>query len=150
MRCPLTLDSKLTTGYLVWRYVRSLAGRYAWLFYLQAFLGLHFTEIILSFQLWYLGYWASQYEKHSPSEVNVFRYMAVYSTHFVLIFMRPLLKSTSGSMPLAAISVFSISNVIYYSGVVGASKKIHQQLVRSILGATFRYVLCTRFNCSVF
>ncbi|KAJ7088646.1 P-loop containing nucleoside triphosphate hydrolase protein [Mycena epipterygia] len=108
---------------IFWRYVRSLAGKYPWLFFFQAFLGLHITECILNLQMWYLGHWASQYEKHSPSEVNVFRYISVYS-----------------SMPLAAILIYSVNNVIYYSGVVGASRNIHQQLVRSILGATFRFL----------
>jgi hypothetical protein len=42
------------------------------LLFFSAFLvGLGLTDAALTLQTWFLGYWASQYDTHSPEEVPV-------------------------------------------------------------------------------
>jgi hypothetical protein len=48
-----------------------LTGNYPALFYLTFLGGLLVTEFLTFFEIWFLGYGASQYEDHLASEVSV-------------------------------------------------------------------------------
>ncbi|KAF5389262.1 hypothetical protein D9757_003539 [Collybiopsis confluens] len=80
----------------------------------------HFTGVV---QSWYLGYWASKYEDHTPSEVSSLRYLVVYG----LIFLLWLIVLTS-------------AHVQFILASIRASESIHNRLVESVLAATFRWL----------
>lgn len=53
-------------------YFRGLGGSHPVAFFLTVACGLLLTDLLNTFQTWYLGYWASQYDTHDSSEVDVF------------------------------------------------------------------------------
>ena len=72
----LVVAEEIAEGHITWKslklFVRSLGGDYPLIFYsiwMSMFL---LTDWANTFQTWFLGLWASQYEIHSPSEVYVF------------------------------------------------------------------------------
>ena len=55
-------------------YFENLGGKMPitfWALFLGGMLG---TSVIETFQAWFLGYWASQYEHYPAEEVSVFKY----------------------------------------------------------------------------
>lgn len=52
-------------------FLTGLAGARPMLFFAAYYGGLFVTHVFLASQTWYLGYWASQYEKRPGSEVSV-------------------------------------------------------------------------------
>ena len=59
-------------------YFENLGGKMPitfWALFLGGMLG---TSVIETFQAWFLGYWASQYEDHQPGDVNVLRSVISY------------------------------------------------------------------------
>ncbi|KAF7368865.1 ATP-binding cassette transporter [Mycena venus] len=89
------------------------------------FTGLIIVMVLTStterFQTWYMGYWADQYGKGTP--VPVFKYIGGYSL-IVLVNM----------------IVTCVAYVYFTLGSFNASKAIHMQLLRSVVGATFRWL----------
>lgn len=69
--CYTIANSNLTAN-PVQLYLKGLGGNHPFFFFLAFLGGLVLTEISNTLQTWYLGYWASQYDKHPPSEVPVF------------------------------------------------------------------------------
>lgn len=51
-------------------FLSSLGGERPYVFLALWCLGLVLAEAAINFQVWYLGYWGSQYETHPSSEVN--------------------------------------------------------------------------------
>lgn len=49
-------------------YLSNLGGPFFWLIFVG---GVAFTDLTIVLQAWFLGFWASQYQYHDPSEVNV-------------------------------------------------------------------------------
>lgn len=71
----LIVAEEVQEGHIGWKsfklFLQSLGGDYPLLFWL-AFAGGHFAIIVVdTLQIWWLGFWATQYELHSPSEVSV-------------------------------------------------------------------------------
>ncbi|KIK52113.1 hypothetical protein GYMLUDRAFT_251467 [Collybiopsis luxurians FD-317 M1] len=82
------------------------------------------TTIPLSCQMYFLGYWARQYEKvGDPPQVNVPFYLAIYVAILAVLIL-----------------TFCIGYIIYLLGVLRASRVIHQRLVTSVVGATLRWL----------
>ena len=52
-------------------YFANLGGDMPIVFWSLFLGGMFLTCLTETFQAWFLGYWASQYEKYDPSEVNV-------------------------------------------------------------------------------
>ncbi|KAL0958339.1 hypothetical protein HGRIS_000484 [Hohenbuehelia grisea] len=70
-----------------------------------------------------LGHWAAQYDDHDASEASDVYYLSRYS------------------MLLAAcLFGYVVAELSFYSGIVRASRRIHQQLVESALGTTLRWL----------
>jgi hypothetical protein len=53
-------------------------GIHAIIFWIFILGGIFVTDLLNSFQTWYLGYWASQYDDHDSSDVPVFQYVAFH------------------------------------------------------------------------
>lgn len=55
---------------LVRIFVNGLSGSYGAMFFISVVASMALTETFINLQVWYLGYWASQYEDHPASEIN--------------------------------------------------------------------------------
>lgn len=51
-------------------YLASLSGRHPWIFWVSFMGFLTISSSLDNFQVWFLGYWAQQYETHTPSDVR--------------------------------------------------------------------------------
>ncbi len=62
-------------------FFRGLGGEHAVLFVTVFLASFATMELLNLVQVWFLGFWASQYEKHEddPSQVNVVQYVAAVS-----------------------------------------------------------------------
>ncbi|KAH7918842.1 hypothetical protein BV22DRAFT_1100095, partial [Leucogyrophana mollusca] len=123
----LVVAEEILEGHVSWAafklYLVGLGGRHPLAFWI-VFLGLiGLTDLISTIQTWFLGYWASQYETHPPSEVKVPYYLTVYALLLVV-----------------ACLAYSIGYALYYYGTMRASRTIHKQLIRSVLGTTLRWL----------
>lgn len=49
-------------------YLSNLGGPFFWFIFVG---GVAFTDLTMVLQAWFLGFWASQYQHHDPSEINV-------------------------------------------------------------------------------
>ncbi|KAG2160129.1 uncharacterized protein EDB93DRAFT_1113551 [Suillus bovinus] len=123
----LVMSEEIAEGHVSWPafklYLTGLGGNYPILFWV-AFVGLiGLTDFTSTVQTWFLGYWASQYEHHLPSEVNIKFYLSGYA-----------LLTLSGCL------MYSIGYYMYYWGSMRASRTIHKKLVQSVLGTTLRWL----------
>ncbi|SJK98373.1 uncharacterized protein ARMOST_01638 [Armillaria ostoyae] len=123
----LIMTEEIQEGHVSWPslrlYLIAIGGNHAPLFF-GAFFGTFIVQQGLStVQTWYLGFWASQYENHEPSEVNVFYYLGVYGLLLLVTF-------------LLYIASFSV----YVFGAIRASREINSRLMKSILGTTLRWL----------
>ncbi|KAF5370320.1 hypothetical protein D9758_006919 [Tetrapyrgos nigripes] len=104
-------------------YFSALGGGHPLVFLVVVILGFTLVTLTTTFQTWYLGYWASQYEYHSPEDMPVLLYFGKYGLLFVLILLLDLM-----------------TNVYYIYCTVRASRFLHQSLVKSITLATFGWL----------
>ena len=73
----LIIAEEIHQGHIGWKAMKmfftSLGGQHPIRFF-SLWLGGHFISYcMVSFNLWFLGYWSSQYEKHRPEDVPVVR-----------------------------------------------------------------------------
>ncbi|KAL0569937.1 hypothetical protein V5O48_012021, partial [Marasmius crinis-equi] len=129
---PASLDTigkliaaeEVQEGLVSWSALKSYLGAMGtWKFYVAVVGAYCLTELSGTAQTWFLGYWASQYEDHNVGQVSVFWYLSLYS--FIL---------------LGSLVVSSAGYLIYILGSVRASREIHEQLMNSLLGTTFRWL----------
>ncbi|KAE9405641.1 hypothetical protein BT96DRAFT_955137 [Gymnopus androsaceus JB14] len=98
------------SGNSVKLYTSAIGGNHAVL-YFSVLLGMMLlTHAMGVVQTWFLGYWASQYER--PGEVPIVFYLGIYGELVIL----------------------------FISGAVRASQRIHAQLAEVILGTTMRWL----------
>ncbi|KAI0793789.1 P-loop containing nucleoside triphosphate hydrolase protein [Fomes fomentarius] len=122
----LVVAEELAMGNLGWKAMALYLGNMSkrplvfWAIYVVFFL---LRQGIGNVQVWYLGYWAAQYETHSPEEVNVFHYLGVYT---LTVFL---------GMAFSAFCIFW-----FVFGSLKAARIIHAKLVTSILGTTLRWL----------
>ncbi|KIK51558.1 hypothetical protein GYMLUDRAFT_50501 [Collybiopsis luxurians FD-317 M1] len=124
----LILKEEVELGHVSWSALKlffaSMGGNHIGLFFF-AFIGLFLaSELSENGQIYFLGYWARQYEKvGDPSQVNVPFYLAIYVAILAVLIL-----------------TFCVGYVIYLWGVLRASRMIHQRLVTSVVGATLRWL----------
>ncbi|KAF5345715.1 hypothetical protein D9758_013070 [Tetrapyrgos nigripes] len=123
----LIVAEEMEIGHLGWSalrlFLKALGGNHVTVFFV-VFLGMMVsTEFLGVFQTWFLGYWAGQYEKTNPEDVNVVHYLSLY----VLIWA--FVVGSSG-----------VGFLVYILGSIRASRSIHKQLVSSVIGTTLRWL----------
>jgi hypothetical protein len=73
----LILEEEVQQGDVSWKawrlFFNALGGEHTVLFATVLVAGQIFEGFILNFNLWFLGYWSSQYENHPASDVPVAR-----------------------------------------------------------------------------
>ncbi|GAW02588.1 P-loop containing nucleoside triphosphate hydrolase protein [Lentinula edodes] len=123
----LIVAEEIQIGNVGWPAVRlliqGLGGQHVILFVASVFASFLLSESAEIFQTWFLGIWASQYERKDPSEVDVVFYLVGYS--LILLFV---------------VVTFAVGFIIYLYGVLRASRSIHKQLMQSVLGSTLRWL----------
>ncbi|KIJ38938.1 hypothetical protein M422DRAFT_258345 [Sphaerobolus stellatus SS14] len=127
----LIMAEEVAQGHVSWKSIKlflsALGGNHPITFYTLWILGLVFSDWALLLKLWFLGYWGSQYKTHNPSEVDVPLYLVVY-----------------GVITFFVIATYSAAFLYYVWGTMRASRKLHQQLVTSVLDETPTSRIITR------
>lgn len=71
----LIVKEEIAEGHVTWKSIKlflsGLGGNHPFLFFALWTSGIMLTDWLWTFQVWFLGYWGSQYENHAPSEVSV-------------------------------------------------------------------------------
>ena len=71
----LVIAEEIVQGHVTWKsvklYLSGLGGDYPLIFFSVWISASFLADWMDTFQVWFLGYWGSQYETHVPSEVNV-------------------------------------------------------------------------------
>ncbi|KAF9483592.1 multidrug resistance-associated ABC transporter [Pholiota conissans] len=123
----LMLAEEIAEGHVTWKSFKlllsSLGGDHPVIFFSLVMAGLLLNEWTFTFQLWYIGYWGSQYEHHPASEVPVYLYLSGYTGIIFLFCM-----------------FFSLSYLVSMHGSIRASRVINAKLIDSILGSTLRWL----------
>ncbi|PPQ91593.1 hypothetical protein CVT25_013697, partial [Psilocybe cyanescens] len=123
----LVMKEEITEGHITWRslklFLSGLGGDYPFIFYSIWLSGFLITDWVTIFQVWFLGYWGTQYEGRAPSEVNDFYFLTLYTL-----------------LLLTAIVLFSAVYVFYIYGTMRASRIINASLIDSVLSSTLRWL----------
>ncbi|KAF9813950.1 hypothetical protein IEO21_05386 [Rhodonia placenta] len=102
-------------------YFSNLGGKHYVMFWLLAPSILVFSEIIRNLQVWWLGYWARQYEERAAEEVSASFYLSIYG----------LLLSTT-------VLLITAFNIVWIFATLRASRAIHKSLIASVFTTTLR------------
>ncbi|KAF9526532.1 multidrug resistance-associated ABC transporter [Crepidotus variabilis] len=123
----LVLAEEVAQGRVTMRSMKlmlnSLGGGHPFMFYLIFTGSFALTEAAMTFQVWFLGYWGSQYENRLPEDVPVKFYVFSYTTIFVGI-----------------IVLYTFAWIFYIYGNIRAARKINKLLIDSILRSTLRWL----------
>lgn len=78
----LTIAEEIVEGHVTWNSFKllltSLGGDHPIFFFFLVMVGLLGNEWTFNFQIWYIGYWGSQYETHPASEVPVYLWVLLF------------------------------------------------------------------------
>ena len=70
----LVIAEEIEKGHVTWKsvklYLAGLGGDYPLTFFSIWISASFLTDWMATFQVWFLGYWGSQYETHAPFEIN--------------------------------------------------------------------------------
>ncbi|KAF9013108.1 multidrug resistance-associated ABC transporter [Cyathus striatus] len=104
-------------------FISALAGKHPFFFFPLWVMGMVASEVMISFQLWYLGHWGSQYENQPGEAVKASYYLSIYTSLLVFTALVQFVKA------------------LYYKlGAIRASTAIHNTLMGSVLGTTLRWL----------
>ncbi|KAJ3564973.1 hypothetical protein NP233_g7938 [Leucocoprinus birnbaumii] len=123
----LIVAEEIEEGHVSWKSVKlfllGLGGSHPVLFFSSFLGGLFVSDMVSTFQTWFLGYWSSQYATHDPSDVSVPYYLSIY---VALLFV--------------AVTFYMSGYTVFTFGVVRASRQLHQKLIQSVLRTTLRWL----------
>ena len=70
----LIVAEEIAQGHVTWKSIKlfltALGGDHPWIFFSLWLTGNLLSNLVNTFQVWFLGFWGSQYENHPPSEVR--------------------------------------------------------------------------------
>ncbi|CCO37903.1 ATP-binding cassette transporter abc4 Short=ABC transporter abc4 [Rhizoctonia solani AG-1 IB] len=122
----LVAEEEVAEGRVGWAALRmflvALGGFWFWAAYI---LGLVLADVAAVGQTYWLGMWAQAYEtnKEYPERVNIPFYLGIY-----------------GLLCVACITLFTLALVVHVLGSARASQRIHNQLIKAVLGAPLRWL----------
>ncbi|EMD36160.1 hypothetical protein CERSUDRAFT_115127 [Gelatoporia subvermispora B] len=123
----LVVEEEIAVGRVGWpafkMYLQSLGGSYPVLFWTGCIGGLSVVNVVFAVQVWFLGLWASQYEYRDPQDVHVEFYLGGYA-----------------AMLLVLTFSFSAAWIAWVFGGIRASRKLHEELIESVLRSTLRWL----------
>ncbi|KZT60623.1 P-loop containing nucleoside triphosphate hydrolase protein [Calocera cornea HHB12733] len=119
----LTLTEEMADGRFKWASMKLLLAAFgSFLSWFSALAGFVSAVAVDTFAMWWLGHWAQAYATYG-SEVNVIYYLCVFI----------------GLVVLQQLS-YGTGSVIYTFGTTRASRKLHADLIDSVLSSTFRWL----------
>lgn len=144
----LILAEEIVEGRISWKalklFLDGLGGGHPFLFMTIWMGGLTLAHIAISFGVWFLGYWGSQYENHRPEQVNVPQsVLSCYSFSQISINVTLSVISYLFTYTLILVSftlVYALAATFFNFGTQRASRSIGAKLVDSVLGSTLRLV----------
>ncbi|TDL29986.1 P-loop containing nucleoside triphosphate hydrolase protein [Rickenella mellea] len=120
----LTVAEEIAEGHVGWNalrlYLFNLGGSLFWLMFAG---GVTLCNFCGTVQTWWLGYWASQYDKKFASEVQVSYYLTVYTLLLLL-----------------TVILYFFAYTTFMFGSIRASRNIHQKLIEAVTGTTLRWL----------
>ncbi|QRV86003.1 ABC transporter transmembrane region [Ceratobasidium sp. AG-Ba] len=122
----LIVAEEVAEGHVEWSaakfFLLAFGGPFFWILFVVGFLAADVTSLL---QTYWLGVWARAYEGNLGriESVNVPFYLAVYT-----------------GIGIGFMVIYSSTFAWHISGAVRASRRIHDQLVASVLGATLRWL----------
>ncbi|KAI0753285.1 P-loop containing nucleoside triphosphate hydrolase protein [Daedaleopsis nitida] len=122
----LVVAEEIREGLVGWDALRMYFSKTStgpWIYWTIYISTLTTTHMVMNGQTYLLGYWASQYETHDPSEVSVLYFMTLY---ILLV--------------LSVNLMYTVSWTTFVYGTIRASQTIHRELLASILGTTLRWL----------
>ncbi|KAG2023135.1 ATP-binding cassette transporter [Coprinopsis cinerea AmutBmut pab1-1] len=124
----LIVEEEVEEGHVSWSAVKmffsAMGGvKRPQMFFILYMTGIVLCEVVSVAQTWWLGYWASQYSIHPPSEVPVSWYLGFY-----------------GALLLVGSIAYASSYAYYIIGSIRASRTLHKQLLEAVLGTTLRWL----------
>ncbi|KAF8803419.1 multidrug resistance-associated ABC transporter [Phlegmacium glaucopus] len=123
----LIVAEEIPEGHVSWKSMKlffsGLGGSHPVFFFIVWTSGILLAECTMTVQTWFLGVWGSQYETHTPSEVNIPYYLLIYSSLFIV-----------------TIAFYSYGFLFYYFRGLRASRVINAQLIDSVFGSTLRWL----------
>lgn len=70
----LIVAEEIVEGHITWKsmklFLTGLGGDHPWIFFFLWLTGNLLSDWVNTFQVWFLGFWGSQYENHPSSEVR--------------------------------------------------------------------------------
>ncbi|KAL0959258.1 hypothetical protein HGRIS_014529 [Hohenbuehelia grisea] len=123
----LIVEEEIQEGHVGWpafgMLLAALGGSHSLLFFTTYTGGRALSHVVYAGHTWFLGHWAAQYEDRDASEVSV----AYYLSRFAMLVG-------------LCICLVASSDLIFYSGIVRRSRRIHHLLIDSVLGTTLRWL----------
>ncbi|KAG9098020.1 hypothetical protein FS749_004906 [Ceratobasidium sp. UAMH 11750] len=120
----LIVAEEIAEGRIQWPalklFLMAFGGAGFWFIYAAGFI---FSDVAVLLQTYWLGVWARAYEKTDPELVNVPFYLGVY-----------------GGTCAIAITLWCCAYITHVFGSLRASRRIHDKLVSSVLGAPLRWL----------
>ncbi|KAG8879706.1 hypothetical protein FRB97_001503 [Tulasnella sp. 331] len=120
----LITKEKVVEGRVGWEAFKFFFGSFGGpIFWVTVVITFSLAELASTAQVWWLGYWARQYEDRLPSEVDASYYLVWYT-----------------AVQFLGVVIHNIGFVSYVYGTIRGSRSIHARLVRAVLGTTRRWL----------
>ncbi|KAI0258843.1 P-loop containing nucleoside triphosphate hydrolase protein [Gloeopeniophorella convolvens] len=123
----LILEEEIAEGHVSWKslqlFFSALGGKHSVLFWFICLGAMLLTDMSMTAQTWFMGYWSEQYIERDPADVPFKFYIFIYC---LLI--------------AASLILQTIEYTNYVFGTIRASTVIHKNLIESVLGTTLRWL----------
>ncbi|KAJ1309694.1 hypothetical protein OPQ81_006459 [Rhizoctonia solani] len=122
----LMIAEEVAEGHIGWSalklFLLALGGFWFWAVYLLGFI---LADVAVLGQTYWLGAWARAYEADPshPERVDVPFYLGIY-----------------GVLCVTGISLYTIAFIVHVLGSVRAARRIHDRLIKAVLGAPLRWL----------
>ncbi|CAL1702786.1 unnamed protein product [Somion occarium] len=124
----LIVEEEVSEGHLGWCALKllvvNMAGKGGTFVFWISFIGLCVaTRASDNMEIWVLTLWASRYENSDPSDVPVIPYLTLYTGVYFF-----------------TILLMAMASIVWFFGSLRASRRIHELLVKSVLGSSLRWL----------
>ncbi|KAI0258755.1 hypothetical protein BC834DRAFT_974824 [Gloeopeniophorella convolvens] len=123
----LILEEEIAEGHVSWKslqlFFKALGGKHSILFWIICLGSMLLTDVAMTGETWFMGYWSEQYIERDPSDVPFKFYIFIYCL-----------------LLAASLILHAIEYTNYVFGTIRASTAIHKNLIESVLGTTLRWL----------
>ncbi|CAL1706378.1 unnamed protein product [Somion occarium] len=124
----LIVEEEVSEGHLGWSALKllvvNMAGKGGTFVFWLSFIGVCVaTRASDNMEIWVLTLWASRYEDPDSSDVPIIPYLALYTGVYFF-----------------TVLLMVVGSVVWFFGSLRASRRIHELLVKSVLGSSLRWL----------